>query len=148
MVDCVLRERDQTLHLKVGIKGQMPDVVLWCDPERLGQALGNALLNASQFSDNGAGISLSVTVDGVFLEMLVSDHGIGVETNELPLMFEPFRKFAPHPWRVESGAGLGLPIARSVAQAHGGMVSADSAGRGQGTCLRFVLPVVVDAVSG
>lgn len=148
VVDCVIRERGQTLHLKLGIKGHMPDVVLWCDPERLGQALGNALLNASQFSDDGAGISLAVTVDGVFLEMLVSDHGIGVETSELPLMFEPFRKFAPHPGRVESGAGLGLAIARSVAQAHGGMVSAVSAGRGQGMRLKFILPVVTDAVSG
>jgi signal transduction histidine kinase len=147
VVDCLLRERGQRLHLEIGIKGQMRDIVLWCDPDRLGQALGNALLNASQFSDNGAGISLSVAVDGVFLEMLVSDDGIGVEADELPLMFEPFRKFAAHPGRVESGTGLGLAIARSVARAHGGIVSADSAGRGQGTRLRFVLPVV-DAVSG
>jgi signal transduction histidine kinase len=63
-------------------------------------------------------------------------------------MFEPFRKCSAHPRRVPSGAGLGLAIARSVSQAHGGMVSADSAGRGQGTCLRFILPVVREAVSG
>ena len=144
VVDCVLRERGQILHLETGARGQIRDTALWCDPGRLGQALGNALLNASQFSDNGAGIALSVTVDGVFLELLVSDHGIGVEADELPVMFEPFRKFAAHPGRVDSGAGLGLAIARSVAGAHGGMVSADSAGRGQGTRLKFVLPVVLD----
>jgi signal transduction histidine kinase len=60
-------------------------------------------------------------------------------------MFEPFRKFAAHPARTPSGAGLGLAIARSVCQAHGGMVSAHSAGPGQGTRLRFILPVVDDA---
>jgi signal transduction histidine kinase len=148
VVDCVLHERGQTLQVEIGIKGPAWDAVLWCDPERLAQALGNALLNASEFSDDGAGISLAVAVDGIFLEILVTDHGIGVEAGELLLMFEPFRKFSGHPRRVPSGAGLGLAIARSVTQAHGGMVSADSAGRGLGTCLRFILPVVQEAVSG
>ena len=142
MVEGLLRERGQQLHTNIDMCEQDCDAVLWCDPERLGQALGNALHNASQYSDDGAGISLAVAVDGVFLEIRVVDRGIGVESDELPLLFEPFRKFAPHPGRVVAGAGLGLAIARSVTRAHGGQVSADSPGRGQGTCLRFVLPVV------
>ena len=145
VVDCVLNERQQTLRVEIGPEGPVQGAVLWCDPVRLAQALGSALLNASQFSDDGAAISLEIAVDGVFLELLVSDDGIGVEPAELPLLFEPFRKFATHPARVESGAGLGLAIARSVTRAHGGMVSADSGGRGQGTRLKFVLPVVLDA---
>jgi signal transduction histidine kinase len=76
-----------------------------------------------------------------------SDHCIGVEASELPAMFEPFRKLAGHPRRVLSGAGLGLAIARSICVAHGGMVFASSAGRGQGMRLKFVLPVVQDALS-
>ena len=145
VVECVLIERGQTLSVEICPKQQVQGAKLWCDPERLAQALGGALLNASQFSDDGAAISLVVAVDGVFLELLVSDHGIGVEQAELPLLFEPFRKFALHPGRAASGAGLGLAIARSVSLAHGGTVSADSAGRGQGMCLTFVLPVVLDA---
>ena len=147
VVGCVLSERGQTLKLRIPAQGQVRGAILWCDPERLAQALGGALLNASQFSDDGAAISLAVAVDGVFLELLVSDHGIGVEEGELPLLFQPFRKFAPHPARAESGAGLGLAVARSVSRAHGGTVSADSAGRGQGLRLKFVLPVVLDATS-
>jgi signal transduction histidine kinase len=108
----------------------------------LAQALSNALLNASEFSDDGAEISLAVMINGALLEMVVTDCGIGVEANELLAMFEPFRKFAAHPTRTPAGAGLGLAIARSVCRAHGGMVSADSAGRGRGTRLRFMLPVV------
>jgi len=145
VVGCVLSERGQTLNLEICPEGQVQDTLLWCDPERLAQALGGALLNASQFSDDGAAISLAVAVDGVFLELLVSDHGIGVEKAELSLLFEPFRKFAMHPGRAASGAGLGLAIARSVSRAHGGTVSADSAGRGQGMRLKFVLPVVLEA---
>jgi|GEM_PF-4642113 len=50
-----------------------------------------------------------------------------------------------HPGRAASGTGLGLAIPRSVRRAHGGTVSADSAGRGQGMRPKFVLPVVLDA---
>ncbi len=144
MVESILRERKQTLHVEICPGGQPDSAVLWCDPARLSQALGGTLLNASHFSGDGEGILLVVAVDGVFLELQVSDRGIGVEAGDLPLLFEPFRQFAVHPDRVASGAGLGLAIARSVTRAHGGVVSADSAGRGQGTRVRFVLPVVLD----
>lgn len=145
VVRCVLSERGQTLSVEISPDEQVRGAMLWCDPERLAQALGGALLNASQFSDDGATISLAVAVDGVFFELLVCDHGIGVEECELPLLFQPFRKFATHPARTESGAGLGLAVARSVSRAHGGTVSAHSAGRSQGLRLKFVLPVVLDA---
>jgi signal transduction histidine kinase len=141
VADGALRGRGQTLCVDMAAT----EVVLWCDPERLGQALGNALLNASEFSDDGAEISLAVAIDGTLLEVQVADHGIGVEPGELNAMFEPFRKLAAHPARAPSGAGLGLAIARSVCRAHGGMVSAHSAGLGQGTRLRFILPVVGNA---
>jgi signal transduction histidine kinase len=141
VADGVLRGRGQTLCLHTDV----PDAPLWCDPERLAQALGNALLNASEFSDDGAEIAMAVAIDGALLEVQVTDCGIGVEAAQLNTMFEPFRQFAGHPARAPSGAGLGLAIARSVCRAHGGMVSAHSAGRGQGTRLRFILPVVGDA---
>lgn len=119
VVGCVLSERGQTLNVAFSPEEQVQSTMLWCDPERLAQALGGALLNASQFSDDGAAISLAVAIDGGFLELLVSDHGIGVEQAELSLLFQPFRKFATHPGRAASGAGLGLAIARSVSRAHG-----------------------------
>lgn len=143
----VLRGRGQTLRLDLGVAEGVPDTALWCDPERLAQALGNALLNASEFSDDGAEVALAARIDGAFLEISVSDNGIGVEASELLAMFEPFRKLAAHPLRAPSGAGLGLAIARSICVAHGGMVSAHSAGPGQGTRLIFILPVVLDVLS-
>ena len=69
----------------------------------------------------------------------------GVEQAELSLLLQPFCTFAMHPGRAASGTGLGLAIPRSVHRAHGGTVSADSAGRGQGMRPKFVLPVVLDA---
>jgi signal transduction histidine kinase len=141
VADGILRARGQTLYVDAGA----PDAALWCDPERVAQALGNALLNASEFSDDGAEICVSIAIDGALLEVQVTDRGIGVEAAQLTAMFEPFRKCAAHPARAPSGAGLGLAIARSVCRAHGGMVSAHSAGPGRGTRLRFILPVVGDA---
>jgi len=138
VTDGVMRGRGQTLSVAMNAT----DAVLWCDPDRLAQALGNALLNASEFSDDGAGIAMAVAIDGTLLEVHVTDSGIGVEGDALLAMFEPFRKCGGHPGRVDSGAGLGLAIARSICRAHGGMVSAHSAGRGTGTRLRFMLPVV------
>jgi len=143
----VLRGRGQTLRADLGVAESVLDTTLWCDPERLAQALGNTLLNASEFSDDGAEVTLLVRIDGAFLEISVSDNGIGVEPNELLAMFEPFRKLAGHPKRAPSGAGLGLAIARNICVAHGGMVSAHSAGPGQGTRLKFILPVVLDVLS-
>jgi len=143
----VLRGRGQTLRVDLGAAEGVLDTTLWCDPGRLAQALGNALLNASEFSDDGAEVALAARIDGAFLEISVSDNGIGVEASELLAMFEPFRKLAGHPLRAPSGAGLGLAIARSICVAHGGMVSAHSAGPGQGTRLKFILPVVLDVLS-
>lgn len=133
-----IQARGQTLRIDTG----EPTVTLLCDPGRVAQALGNGLLNASAYSDDGAEIALSVTVDGVLLEIEVLDRGIGVAPQRLAELFQPFFQLDHHPARVQSGAGLGLAIARSVCEAHGGMVSAHSAGPDQGLRLRFVLPVV------
>jgi signal transduction histidine kinase len=141
----VLGGRGQALCMDIDIGGGALDAALWCDPARVAQALANGLLNASEFSDDGAEIAMAVAIDGALLEVQVTDRGIGVEAAQLNAMFEPFLQFAGHPARAPSGAGLGLAIARSVCRAHGGMVSAHSAGRGQGTRLRFILPVVGDA---
>lgn len=143
----VLGRRSQTLRVHLDAGAEAPETMLWCDPGRLAQALGNVLLNASEFSDDGAEIALAVSVDGEVLDMSVSDHGIGVEASELSAMFEPFRKLAAHPRRAPSGAGVGLAIARSICVSHGGTVFAHSAGPGQGTRLEFILPVVQDTMS-
>lgn len=114
---------------------------LHCDPERIAQALGNTLINASEFSPDGAEIGLRAFVDGGLLEASVSDHGIGIEPGCLGQIFEPFKHFAAPQGRPRAGAGLGLSIAKSVAEAHGGAVFARSSGPGLGTMITFALPI-------
>ncbi len=131
-----IRARGQSLRVDAD-----RDAPLRCDPERIAQALGNVLLNASDYSADGAGIGLRALVDGGLLEASVSDEGVGIEPCHLGQIFEPFKRFAQGA-KARPGAGLGLAIAKSVAEAHGGAVFARSPGPGQGATVTFALPIV------
>ena len=115
---------------------------LRCDPERIAQALGNVLLNASDYSAEGAHIGLRASIEAGFLEASVLDNGIGIEPGKLHEIFEPFRSLAQSPDRAKPGAGLGLTIAKRVAEAHGGAISVQSPGPGFGVTVTFSLPIV------
>ncbi len=133
-----IRARGQSLTVQVGAR----TAGLRCDPERIAQALGNALINASDFSPDAAGIGLRAIVNGGLFEATVSDQGIGIEPDCLGQIFEPFKRFAAPHGKPRPGAGLGLSIAKSIAEAHGGVVFARSSGPGLGTTITFALPVV------
>ncbi|WBS00114.1 PAS domain-containing sensor histidine kinase [Pseudoduganella sp. SL102] len=132
-----MRARGQSLCVDAANRS----VGLRCDPERIAQALGNALLNASDYSPAGASIGLRASVGGGLLEASVSDEGMGIEPGHLGEIFEPFKRFAAAPNKPTPGAGLGLSIAKSVAEAHGGAVFVRSAGPGLGTTVTFALPI-------
>lgn len=117
------------------------DAELCCDPERVAQALGNVLCNASAFTPDGAEICLRVFVDGEVLRAEVIDCGAGIAAEDLPHVFEPFERRAVPPGRAPVGAGLGLTIAKGVCEAHGGSINVRSAGLGQGTTVSLALPV-------
>ncbi len=102
------------------------------DGPRLHQALVNLLANATQASDAEAEVELRRS--GSSVEILVRDRGPGVPADEAETIFEPF-----HTTRVR-GTGLGLPLARRIAEGHGGTV--DFANReGGGACFRLTLPL-------
>ena len=69
------------------------------------------------------------------------DSGEGIDPQFLPHIFEPFRQAESPQTRVHGGLGLGLSIVRYIAEAHGGTVSAESAGRGKGSKFTVTLPV-------
>jgi signal transduction histidine kinase len=71
----------------------------------------------------------------------VVDNGGGMPTQDLPHVFERFYRAGTARDRATGGSGIGLTITRAIVEAHGGDVSADSAGVGQGTTLTVVLPV-------
>jgi signal transduction histidine kinase len=137
-----VRARKQRLVVEVNDR----EAILRCDPERVAQALGNVLRNASAFTPDGAEIFLRVFVEGDMLRAEVVDSGAGIAAEDLPHVFDPFERRAVAPGRAAEGAGLGLTIAKGVCEAHGGSINVRSAGVGQGTTVSLALPVAVSAV--
>lgn len=107
-----------------------------CNGDRIMQVFSNLIGNASRHAPAGSTITLSAHLAGELVEFAVRDQGPGIAPEELPHVFERFRRASRHP----GGLGLGLSIVTGIIEAHGGRVWADSS-LGQGSTFRFSLPV-------
>lgn len=107
------------------------------DQDRLGQAVGNLLSNAVKFTPEGGHIRVRLADErGRGCRIVVSDTGVGIPGPVLGRLFRPFaRGHAGYP-----GLGLGLSLARSVCELHGGSLEAASAGQGRGASFTIRLP--------
>ena len=113
--------------------------VIRFDPNRTEQVLNNLIGNAVKFSPAGGRIVVRVSREGAFLRTSIADNGPGIAAEELPVLFKPFyRGSAPLP-AGERSTGLGLPIARRIVEAHGGVVGVESE-VGRGSTFWFTLP--------
>jgi signal transduction histidine kinase len=113
---------------------------LEADRERLHQVLFNILDNAFRFTPAGGAIRIRAVREDGSCEVSVEDTGPGIPTEHLPLVFERFYRVDPSRSRDDGGTGIGLAIARSVVEAHGGRIWAES-GSGRGATFRFVVPM-------
>jgi signal transduction histidine kinase/DNA-binding response OmpR family regulator len=113
------------------------------DPERLQQVLWNLLSNAVKFTGRGGRVQVRLARVDSHVEVEVSDTGIGIAAEFLPLVFERFRQADSGIARQRGGLGLGLSIARQLTQMHGGVIEAFSGGPGQGATFRVKLPTMI-----
>jgi CheY-like chemotaxis protein len=111
------------------------------DSTRLQQVIWNLLTNAVKFTPKRGSIRVSARRTSSQLQISVEDSGEGIAPSFLPHVFEPFRQAENPSTRVHGGLGLGLSIVRYIAEAHGGTVSAESNGRGQGATFTVTLPI-------
>jgi PAS domain S-box-containing protein len=114
------------------------------DPGRLQQAVSNLLSNAVKFTPAGGAVKVSLDLVEKQARLCVSDSGEGMEPTFLPLAFERFRQQDASSTRAHHGLGLGLYVVRHVIGHHGGLVSAESPGPGQGSTFTLLLPLAVD----
>lgn len=115
------------------------DPELEADPVRLRQILGNLIGNAIRHSPPGGTVLVSVGDDGRSITLAVADDGEGIAPEDLPRVFDRFWRADLSRSRRTGGSGLGLSIARQLAHAHGGTLTA--AGRpGGGAVFTLVLP--------
>jgi signal transduction histidine kinase/ActR/RegA family two-component response regulator len=121
-----------------------PAARVWADPLRLSQVLTNVLANAAKYTDPGGNIELAVDVVADVAEFVVRDDGVGIDGQLLPLLFEMFNQAADTLDRSQGGLGIGLALARSLIEMHGGEITASSDGKGRGAVFRMTLPVAGD----
>ena len=117
-----------------------PMAQIRADPLRLQQVLWNLLVNAVKFSRRHGRVVVRVEREAERYLVSVEDDGIGIPTNELPHVFERFRQVDGSPTRQHAGMGIGLALARSLVELHGGTIWADSV-VGKGSRFTFTLPI-------
>jgi PAS domain S-box-containing protein len=103
------------------------------DAVRIAQVIGNLLSNASKYTPDHGTIVLSAELGPGEIAIHVRDNGIGIEADMLPHIFELFVQSENSLERSEGGLGIGLPIAKTLLELHGGRIEAHSAGIGQGS---------------
>jgi signal transduction histidine kinase len=128
--------KDKSLQLIRDIDPNLPEIT--CDKRRIRQILLNLLTNAIKFTENGS-ITLIVKNQGQNVSFVVIDTGPGIPKAEQELIFEPFMQTEDGAKQTQ-GTGLGLPISRSLAQAHGGKLWVESE-IGEGSSFFFTLPL-------
>src|SRR5207249_4686751 len=110
------------------------------DADRLQQVVWNLLSNAVKFTPAGGRIDVRLDRTPQGLRLRVSDTGRGISAQFLPYVFDRFRQADSTSTRTHGGLGIGLTIVRHIVELHGGSVSAESAGEGQGATFIVTLP--------
>jgi PAS domain S-box-containing protein len=122
----------------------LPSEPIWldADPVRLAQAISNLLANAAKYTELRGTIRLSAETSGEEAVIRVQDNGIGIDAATLPRIFDLFAQAERSIDRSQGGLGLGLTVAKSLIETHGGSISARSEGPGKGSEFAIRMPVV------
>jgi PAS domain S-box-containing protein len=113
------------------------------DSTRLQQIVWNLLSNAIKFTPQQGRVNIRLERIDNQAQITVSDTGKGISPDFLPHIFESFRQEDASTTRKYGGLGLGLAIVRQLVEAHGGTISADSLGEGQGSTFAVQLPLLI-----
>ncbi|MEL6461851.1 MAG: response regulator [Cyanobacteria bacterium J06621_15] len=118
------------------------------DSNRLSQIIWNLLSNAIKFTPTGGSIEISLEEINSSIQIQVRDTGIGIGSEFLISIFEYFRQVDGSTTRSKGGLGLGLAITRHLVEAHGGTITAESCGEGQGATFTVIFPVKKSSHTG
>ncbi|MDB6107600.1 MAG: torS [Gammaproteobacteria bacterium] len=115
--------------------------IVRADPDRIQQIVWNLLSNAVKFTPSGGRVEVVARRDRDAVEIKVTDTGIGIRKEFLAHVFDRFRQAEAGAARSHGGLGLGLAIAKQLAELHRGSIEANSEGEGHGTTFTVRMPL-------
>ena len=133
--------RDQCSRAKLTLFAVLPPdpIEAQGDPAKLRQVVLNLLSNAAKFTDTGGTITVSAAATDGAAVIRVTDNGIGMSSEEIPIALSAFGQIDSRLARRYEGTGLGLPLSKAIVELHGGGITIDSA-PGKGTSVTVTLP--------
>ena len=122
---------------------EVPPEPIWLDADhtRLSQVVSNLLNNAAKYTPDGGAVTLTARADGAMAEIKVSDTGVGIPPEMQSRIFEIFAQVEDHLSKAQGGLGIGLALAKQLVALHGGALSVESAGPGQGSTFTVRVPI-------
>ena len=130
--------------LRLVVTGPPVEAVVEGDAGRLRQVVMILLDNAIRYSRPGGAVELSLLPGPGQVVLRVADHGIGIDPEDLPHVFDRFYRGSLAQEHVDEGSGLGLPLARAIVEAHAGRIAIESR-PGEGTAVSISLPLAARA---
>jgi len=135
-----VRPASDAKDIQIDLELKSTGAIVSGDTDRLQQVVWNLLANAVKFTPNGGRVLIELEDTEGFVELRVSDNGIGIDEDFLPFVFDRFRQANTSRNRPHGGLGLGLAIVRHLVESHGGTVHAQSSGEEQGSTFIVRLP--------
>lgn len=132
------RAEEQGITLSYSCQDLKP---IMADPKNIEEIFNNLITNAINYSPDGGNVTVSAQGFGEYLEIKVSDTGVGISPEELPKIFDKFYRVKSPKTRQVMGTGLGLAIVKGIIEAHRGTIDVKSV-PDNGTTFRILLPVI------
>jgi two-component system phosphate regulon sensor histidine kinase PhoR len=132
------RAQDQGVLLACSCRNMRP---VQADPKSIEEIFNNLVTNAINYSPDGGQVTVTAEGLGGYMEIKVSDTGVGIDPEELPKIFDKFYRVKHAKTRQVMGTGLGLAIVKGIVESHNGTIDVESVPN-KGTTFRILLPVI------
>lgn len=136
----VVRPAASVKEIKIIENFHLKAALIMGDSDRLQQIFWNLFSNAIKFTPFNGQLEITLKENDNLVEIAIKDNGNGISSDFIPFVFERFRQADGSMKRQYGGLGLGLSIVKNLVEMHGGTVSVESAGQGQGTTFTVSLP--------
>lgn len=139
-----LREAARAKNIEISSPNPVPSIFIKADAKELQRALSNLISNAIKYTPPDGKVRIEIQPSSDYLVLDIVDTGIGIDTEDLPFIFERFFR-AKNAKDFEKGTGLGLPIVKRIIELHEGRIHVSSS-IGQGSRFSIQLPLLKERV--